>query len=206
MSYPTFERAEGNGDSFIGTFNREYDNMLYQAQQLNRLRGNAKFDGMFMSEPKSDEESGIPDKITDDELDYDDSYPSTRQDVDAFGIALARAFVAAGIDGDDFQYLARDISAILDDRVVSYADREDGEYSENAYRHDSVGRIREVLSDPEKLEAERKFEPILGGKTVEQSYREELERLEGEIDEFESRKTDEMAKRFRNRNWRPDTE
>lgn len=204
MSYPTFERAEGNGERFSETFYREYENMLYQASQLNELRGNAKFDGMFLSTPKGDEEPDTPDKGLNDEFDCDDaSYPSTRQEIDAAGIAIARAFVAAGIDEDDLDYLVRDISSILDDRIVSHADREDGEYITNAYRHDTIDRMRDVLADPEKLEAERKFEGALGGKTVEQSYRDEIERLEGEIDEFESRKTREMEKRFVNRNWRP---
>ena len=67
-------------------------------------------------------------------------------------------------------------------------------------------RIRDILSDPEKLEAERKFEGALGGQTVEQSYRDEFDRLEGEIEEFESRKAGEMEKRFVNRNWRPNSE
>ena len=118
---------------------------------------------------------------------------------------MARAFISAGIDEDDLNYLVRDISSILDDRIVSYADRETGEYIENAYRNDTMERIRDILSDPDKLEAERKFEGALGGKTVEQSYRDEIERLEGEIDEFESRKTREMAERFVNRNWRPNS-
>lgn len=204
MSYPTFERAEGNGERFAETFYREYENMLYQASQLNELRGNAKFDGMFLSTPKDDENPDTPDKEFDDEFDCDDSsYPSTRQEIDAAGIALARAFISAGIDEDDLNYLVRDISSILDDRIVSYADRETGEYIENAYRHDTMERIRDILSDPEKLEAERKFEGALGGKTVEQSYRDEFDRLEGEIEGFEARKADEMEKRFVNRNWRP---
>lgn len=204
MSYPTFERAEGNGDRFAETFYREYENMLYQASQLNELRGNAKFDGMFLSTPKGDEKTDTPDKEFDDEFDCDDSsYPSARQEIDAAGIALARAFVSAGIDGDDLDYLVRDISSILDDRIVSYADCENGEYIENAYRHDTMERIRDILSDPEKLEAERKFEGALGGKTVEQSYRDEFDRLEGEIEGFEARKADEMEKRFVDRNWRP---
>lgn len=204
MSYPTFENAEGNGDRFAETFYREYENMLYQASQLNELRGNAKFDGMFLSTPKGDEKPDTPDKGFEDEPDYDDSsYPSTRQEIDAAGIALARAFVAAGIDENDLDYLVRDISSILDDRIVSYADKENGEYIENAYRHDTMERIRDILSDPEKLEAERKFEGALGGKTVEQSYRDELDRLEGEIDEFESRKAGEMEERFVNKSWRP---
>lgn len=207
MSYPTFERAEGNGERFAETFYREYENMLYQASQLNELRGNAKFDGMFLSTPKGDEEPDTLDKSLDDEFDCDDaSYPSTRQEIDAAGIALARAFVSAGIDGDDLDYLVRDISSILDDRIVSYADRENGEYIENAYKHDTMERIRDILSDPEKLEAERKFEGALGGKTVEQSYRDEIERLTGEIEKFESRKSSEMEKRFVNRNWRPNSE
>lgn len=207
MSYPTFERAEGNGERFAETFYREYENMLYQASQLNELRGNAKFDGMFLSTPKGDEEPDKPDKELNDEFDCDDaSYPSTRQEIDAAGIAIARAFVAAGIDEDDLDYLVRDISSILDDRIVSYADRETGEYIENAYRHDTMERIRDILSDPEKLEAERKFEGALDGKTVEQSYRDEFDRLEGEIEEFESRKAGEMEKRFVNRNWRPNSE
>ena len=207
MSYPTFENAEGNGERFAETFYREYENMLYQASQLNELRGNAKFDGMFLSTPKGDEEPDTPDKGLDDEFDCDDaSYPSARQEIDAAGIALARAFVAAGIDEDDLDYLVRDISSILDDRIVSHADREDGEYIENAYRHDTIDRMRDVLSDPEKLEAERKFEGALGGKTVEQSYRDEIERLEGEIDEFESRKTREMAERCRDKNWKPNVD
>ena len=100
----------------------------------------------------------------------------------------------------------RDISSILDDRIVSHADREDGEYITNAYRHDTIDRMRDVLADPEKLEAERKFEGALGGKTVEQSYRDEIERLEGEIDEFESRKTREMAERCRDKNWKPNVD
>lgn len=207
MSYPTFERAEGNGERFAETFYREYENMLYQASQLNELRGNAKFDGMFLSTPKGDEEPDTPDKSLDDEFDCDDSsYPSARQEIDAAGIALARAFISAGIDEDDFDYLVRDISSILDDRIVSYADRETGEYIENAYRHDTMERIRDILSDPEKLEAERKFEGALGGKTVEQSYRDELDRLTGEIEEFESRKAGEMEKRFVDRRWRPNSE
>lgn len=207
MSYPTFERAEGNGERFAETFYREYENMLYQASQLNELRGNAKFDGMFLSTPKGDEEPDTPDKSLDDEFDCDDSsYPSARQEIDASGIALARAFVAAGIDEDDLDYLVRDISSILDDRIVSHADREDGEYITNAYRHDTIDRMRDVLSDPEKLEAERKFEGALGGKTVEQSYRDEIERLEGEIDEFESRKAREMAERCRDKNWKPNVD
>lgn len=207
MSYPTFERAEGNGERFAETFYREYENMLYQASQLNELRGNAKFDGMFLSTPKDDEEPDMPDKDFDDEFDCDDSsYPSTRQEIDAAGIALARAFISAGIDEDDLNYLVRDISSILDDRIVSYADRENGEYIENAYRHDTMERIRDILSDPEKLEAERKFEGALGGKTVEQSYRDELDRLAGEIEEFESRKAGEMEKRFRDKRWRSNTE
>lgn len=207
MSYPTFENAEGNGERFAETFYREYENMLYQASQLNELRGNAKFDGMFLSTPRSDEKPDTPDKGFDDEFDCDDSsYPSARQEIDAAGIALARAFVAAGIDEDDLDYLVRDISSILDDRIVSHADREDGEYITNAYRHDTIDRMRDVLSNPEELEAERKFEGALSGKTVEQSYRDEIERLEGEIDEFESRKAREMEKRFVNRNWRPNSE
>lgn len=207
MSYPTFERAEGNGERFAETFYREYENMLYQASQLNELRGNAKFDGMFLSTPKDDEEPDTPDKGFDDKFDCDDSsYPSARQEIDAAGIALARAFISAGIDEDDLNYLVRDISSILDDRIVSYADRETGEYIENAYRHDTMERIRDILSDPDKLEAERKFEGALGGKTVEQSYRDEFDRLEGEIKKFESRKTGEMEKRFVNRNWRPNSE
>ena len=206
MSYPTFERAEGNGERFAETFYREYENMLYQASQLNELRGNAKFDGMFLSTPKGDEEPDTPDKEFDDEFDCDDSsYPSTRQEIDAAGIALARAFISAGIDEDDLNYLVRDISSILDDRIVSYADRETGEYIENAYRHDTMERIRDILSDPEKLEAERKFEGVLGGKTVEQSYRDEFDRLEGEIKEFESRKSSEMEKRFCDKHWRPNS-
>lgn len=204
MSYPTFENAEGNGDRFAETFYREYENMLYQASQLNELRGNAKFDGMFLSTPKGDEKPDTPDKGFDDEFDYDDSsYPSARQEIDAAGIALARAFVAAGIDEGDLDYLVRDISSILDDRIVSYADRENGEYIENAYRHDTMERIRDILSDPEKLEAERKFEGALGGKTVEQSYRDEFDRLEGEIEGFEARKSGEMEKRFIDKHWRP---
>lgn len=204
MSYPTFENAEGNGDRFAETFYREYENMLYQASQLNELRGNAKFDGMFLSTPKGDEKPDTPDKGFDDGPDCDDSsYPSTRQEIDAAGIALARAFVAAGIDEDNLDYLVRDISSILDDRIVSYADRENGEYIENAYRHDTMERIRDILSDPEKLEAERKFEVALGGKTVEQSYRDEFDRLEGEIEGFEARKSGEMEKRFTDKNWRP---
>lgn len=207
MSYPTFERAEGNGERFAETFYREYENMLYQASQLNELRCNAKFDGMFLSTPKGDEEPDTPDKSLDDEFDCDDaSYPSTRQEIDAAGIALARAFVAAGIDEDDLDYLVRDISSILDDRIVSHADREEGEYITNAYRHDTIDRMRDVLSNPEKLEAERKFEGALGGKTVEQSYRDEIERLEGEIDEFESRKAREMAERCRDKNWKPNVD
>lgn len=207
MSYPTFERAEGNGERFAETFYREYENMLYQASQLNELRGNAKFDGMFLSTPKGDEELDTPDEEFDDEFDCDDSsYPSARQEIDAAGIALARAFISAGIDEDDLNYLVRDISSILDDRIVSYADRENGEYIENAYRHDTMERIHDILSDPEKLEAERKFEGALGGKTVEQSYRDEFDRLEGEIEEFESRKAGEMEKRFVNKNWRPNSE
>ena len=217
MSYPTFERAEGNGERFAETFYREYENMLYQASQLNELRGNAKFDGMFLSTPKGDDELDTPDKEFDDEFDtpdkeFDDefdcddsSYPSTRQEIDAAGIALARAFISAGIDEDDLNYLVRDISSILDDRIVSYADRETGEYIENAYRHDTIDRIRDILSDPEKLEAERKFEGALGGKTVEQSYRDEFDRLEGEIKEFESRKSSEMEKRFCDKHWRPNS-
>ena len=67
-------------------------------------------------------------------------------------------------------------------------------------------RIRDILSDPEKLEVERKFEGALGGKTVEQSYRDEFDRLTGEIEEFESRKADEMEKRFVDRRWRPNSE
>lgn len=204
MSYPTFERAEGNGERFAETFYREYENMLYQASQLNELRGNAKFDGMFLSTPKDDENPDTLDKEFDDEFDCDDSsYPSPRQEIDAAGIALARAFISAGIDDDDLDYLVRDISSILDDRIVSYADRETGEYIENASRHDTMERIRDILSDPEKLETERKFEGALGGKTVEQSYRDEFDRLEGEIEGFEARKADEMKKRFVNRNWRP---
>lgn len=204
MSYPTFENAEGNGNRFAETFYREYENMLYQASQLNELRGNAKFDGMFLSTPKGDEKPDTPDKRFDDESDCDDSsYPSTRQEIDAAGIALARAFVAAGIDEDDLDYLVRDISSILDDRIVSYADKENGEYIENAYRHDTMERIRDILSDPEKLEAERKFEGALGGKTVEQSYRDEFDRLEGEIEGFEARKSSEMEKRFIDKHWRP---
>lgn len=204
MSYPTFERAEGNGERFAETFYREYENMLYQASQLNELRGNAKFDGMFLSTPKGDEEPDTPDKSLDDEFDCDDlSYPSARQEIDAAGIALARAFISAGIDEDDLDYLVRDISSILDDRIVSYADRENGEYIENAYRYDTLDRIRDVLSDPEKLEVERKFEGALGGKTVEQSYRDEFDRLVGEIEGFESRKSNEMEKRFIDKNWRP---
>lgn len=207
MSYPTFERAEGNGERFAETFYREYENMLYQASQLNELRGNAKFDGMFLSTPKGDEEPDTLDEEFDDEFDCDDSsYPSARQEIDAAGIALARAFISAGIDEDDLNYLVRDISSILDDRIVSYADRENGEYIENAYRHDTMERIRDILSDSEKLEAERKFEGALGGKTVEQSYRDEFDRLEGEIEEFESRKTSEMEERFVNKNWRPNSE
>lgn len=204
MSYPTFERAEGNGERFAETFYREYENMLYQASQLNELRGNAKFDGMFLSTPKGDEKPDTPDKSLDDEFDCDDSsYPSARQEIDAAGIALARAFISAGIDEDDLDYLVRDISSILDDRIVSYADRENGEYIENAYRYDTLDRIRDVLSDPEKLEVERKFEGALGGKTVEQSYRDEFDRLVGEIEGFESRKSNEMEKRFIDKNWRP---
>ena len=207
MPYPSFEWAEGFGVLFAETFYREFENMLYQASQLNELRGNAKFDGMFLSTPKDDEEPDMPDKDFDDEFDCDDSsYPSTRQEIDAAGIALARAFISAGIDEDDLNYLVRDISSILDDRIVSYADRENGEYIENAYRHDTMERIRDILSDPEKLEAERKFEGALGGKTVEQSYRDEFDRLEGEIEEFESRKAGEMEKRFVNKNWRPNSE
>lgn len=204
MSYPTFERAEGNGERFAETFYREYENMLYQASQLNELRGNAKFDGMFLSTPKDDEKPDTTDKEFDDEFDCDDSsYPSARQEIDAAGIALARAFISAGIDEDDLDYLVRDISSILDDRIVSYADRETGEYIENAYRHDTMERIRDILSDPEKLEAERKFEGVLGGKTVEQSYRDEFDRLEGEIEGFEARKASEMEERFIDKNWRP---
>lgn len=207
MSYPTFEKAERNVEAFTGTFYTEYDNMLYQARQLNVLRGNAKFDGMFLVPGKHadkpvDDDTDEQDNILDGD-NYDDSYPSLRQETDAFGIALARAFVAAGVDNDELDYLVRDIAAILEDRIVSTADRENGDYGENAYKHEELARNKATLADKDKLASEKKYEPIFDGQTVEEYYKSSIEKLEKETTEFENEKVAETRARCRNPKWEP---
>ena len=199
-AYPTFEKAEHGVNSFTDTFYREYDNMLYQARQLNVLRGNAKFDGMFIASGKDNDEKNSSTKDAEehepyDEDDYDDSYPSARQEIDAFGIALARAFVAAGVDDDELNYLVRDIVAILEDHVVSHSDSEDYAYGENAENRRELERYRETLNDPDKLKQAKSFGDKIDGKTVEEWYRDEIAELEAKITKFEVDKINETRSR-----------
>lgn len=209
MAYPTFEKAERGAEAFAGTFYAEYEHLLYQVRQLNVLRGNAKFDGMFIAPGKDDAKSKKADSeagteasgtsYDEDEYDDDDSYPSVQQECDAAGIALARAFRAAGIDDEDFDYLIRDIAAILEDKIVSTADKENGDYSENAYKNETLERYRATLADDEQLEREKKYVAAIDGEDVVEWYKENIAKLEEETAKFEADKIAETKERCRKR-------
>lgn len=145
-SYPTFERLE-NKYAF-----EEMRHAFYY--ELNRQVKEAK--------AEFEKTRRFFNVDTDDGNGYNGSidcgyYPEDPTAED-YGIAFARALEYALDGAEDMRYFFQDLFAILEDKIVSDADKREGDWSEDSYRAGQIGAIKNMLKSKNDLAEQYKSE------------------------------------------------